>query len=99
LRRHENIVVLFLFILCDLVLFVTCSCHRNGDFDVSSDLGVVFSFWVTECEPLMKKGVLLHEVDETQVEFKLANQGIFEETFVQKSQVQFGLLCSLLGDV
>ena len=62
-------------------LFISLPNHRDACFQVSSDVIEVRLKWVTQSNPLMEHGVLVHKIDLAQVDLVNTNLRILENSF------------------
>jgi len=62
---HHHIGVLFSSVLADLCLLISLTRNRDGYFQIAGNVSKIFTVRVTESQPLVEHGVVLHEVDET----------------------------------
>mmetsp|Transcript_30293 Transcript_30293/g.46307 ORF Transcript_30293/g.46307 Transcript_30293/m.46307 type:complete len:278 (-) Transcript_30293:55-888(-) len=96
---HHDLGVLFDgVVLVNLNLLVSLRGYRDGHLQVGADLRVVIAVGVAQSQPLVQEGVVLHKVNEAEIELKLADQSILEDAFVHELDQDLALLSISLVD-
>jgi hypothetical protein len=71
--RHHDIVVSITILWVNLSLLISDTRYGNRHLEIGGDLGEVLSVRVGESQPLVEHGMVLLEVDETEVKLKLSD--------------------------
>lgn len=99
LWRLEHIVLSGIGVIIDGHLLVSLTCNRDTDLEVASDLSKVVTLRVAHDEPLVHEGMVFAGVEPTQVKLVVADQGVFEESFVEEFDLDFAFFESFFLDV
>ena len=82
LGRLEYILFFWIWIVLNTDLLVTLSANRYAEFELSSDLAVVFTLWVAENNPLVHQRVVGHLINVRKVKLVVADKSILEKAFI-----------------
>ena len=82
LGRLEYILFFWIWIVLNTDLLVALSANRNAEFELGSDLAVVFTLWVAENNPLVHQRVVGHLINVRKVKLVVADKSILEKAFI-----------------